>query len=678
MTRQLGNLSHTFDGPTFREYVHILDRLVNIKIGCILVDLANQQQQEQEQQQCEHDDDSDSDEDDSASPQSRRRRQSGTNRSSRSNKKHHNNNNPTTTSTTKETPLEVMVEFLSTLLHCVRREHPTDVARLVHEAVTVCLSEFHPTNGVPFPIPVLDLLLHSIGQGPTQWVIAAAAAAPPAEVAAAACALKKNKRNKGDSGATAAAAVSAAVQQVQVPNPTYQVATQVIRSILNRIAGPISSLLNGLLNGEPHCTDQSSIRCILATDSTDESAAVKKTNSNRTSMAAAAAATEMDNNDNEVYNIVFELHRVAPQILTTVLGTVATGLRSVVTKQRYEVTLLLGRLFASNVGLAQEYAVCFRDWLSRKRDVDPSIRVCMVKQCMAVLQAAAVAAAATAAPNHTKRATTTSGGNSSGSASAVDPEIAHATADMLKMLVTTDPSLDVRMEAIHLVCDWAYKAVVVVGVAGGPSPAVTASLLQAVATRVSAKHKQERRDAVTGLAHVYFRQYLQPHLKAVIDGGDDCDLQVIVKALHETCHLELATSGSGKAANKRRHRNHDDDDWLDVTEEQYRWIPAKVLECVCFTDETDAEMRSRVVQIVDELLLGPSKKLTPTAQAIGLTSLLDSMAEGGANSLLLTSGNRSNAFKFLQQLLGQRATLQKTVSRYIDARAEMRACEAGK
>jgi hypothetical protein len=47
-------------------------------------------------------------------------------------------------------------------------------------------------------------------------------------------------------------------------------------------------------------------------------------------------------------------------------------------------------------------------------------------------------------------------------------------------------------------------------------------------------------------------------------------------------------------------------------------------------------MRSRVVQIVDELLLGGGKKMTPTAQAIGWTAMLDSVVEGGAGSLLRT------------------------------------------
>lgn len=578
MTRQLGNLAHTFEGPVFQQYRHILDLLANVRIGCILVDLANQRED-------------DGDEEDEEMTL-----------------RHHKS---------KETPLDVFVEFLSTLLYSVRREHPAEVLELVQQAISTCLVEYHPTNGVPFPIPILDLLLHSIGQGPTQLVLAPAA----------------TSNKKGSKSAAAAGAV----RQMEVANPTYQVAAAVIRTLLNKVATPISQLLNGLLHREPYVVDQSSIRCLTVATDDNEVENQKNNGSNKT------AAVESDSNDNEIYNIIFELHRVAPQILATVLGTVANGLRSALTTQRYQVTLLLGRLFAVS-DMAEEYAACFREWLGRKLDVDPNIRLCVMKQCMAILVAVS-----------TKRAP---------GAPVVDPEIALVTAEALTLLVTSDPSLDVRMEAIHLICDWAYKAA-----AGSP---VTASLLQAVGSRVSAKHKQERRDAVTGLAHVYFRQYLQPHLKAVIEGGDDCDIEIIFKALHGTCHLEPA-----EKSHKRGSRRQHDEDWTNVLDEQYRWIPARVLECVYFTDQTDTEMRSRVVQIVDELLLGSGKKMTPTAQAIGWTAMLDSVVEGGAGSLLLNTGGHSNAFKFLQQMLGQRAALQKTVSRYIDARTEIREYEAG-
>jgi hypothetical protein len=51
----------------------------------------------------------------------------------------------------------------------------------------------------------------------------------------------------------------------------------------------------------------------------------------------------------------------------------------------------------------------------------------------------------------------------------------------------TDPALDVRLEAIHLICDLAYRP--------KASRAIVANCRYA---RVSAKHKQERQDTLAG------------------------------------------------------------------------------------------------------------------------------------------------------------------------------------
>jgi len=192
---------------------------------------------------------------------------------------------------------------------------------------------------------------------------------------------------------------------------------------------------------------------------------------------------------------------------------------------------------------------------------------------------------------------------------------------------------------------------------------------------VSSRNKKERKDAITGLARIYAKKFVEPQLKAVVDGGEDCEIEVVVKTLHEMCHLEHSRSKRGK----RRH--HEAAEWSDVSEERYGWIPANAWKCACYSDAVDPEMRTRVYQILDELLFGKLKDgtpaLTPTAQAIALTAMIDSLVEGGAHSLLTGNSVPSDAFKFLQQLLSQRAQLQKAVSSYIDARAEMRNYEAG-
>jgi hypothetical protein len=102
-------------------------------------------------------------------------------------------------------------------------------------------------------------------------------------------------------------------------------------------------------------------------------------------------------------------------------------------------------------------------------------------------------------------------------------------------------------------------------------------------------------------------------------------------------------------------------------------------------------MHNGVVQIVDEVFLGSFKtdkssklKMTQTARAVGLALLLESLChDHGADQQQpwLTCEqllrNTTNAFKFMQQLLGQRARLQKTIRSYIDARAAIRECKSG-
>ena len=510
----------------------------------------------------------------------------------------------------KNEPLEVLVELVRTLLNSVRREHSVEVLDFVPILISHCLEEYHPTQGVPIPIPFLDELLHAIGQGPTQWILAPNAGA-----------VRSKKSQK--------------LPQIEVPNPTYNVATKIIRSHLNKLAAPISDLLNGLLNGEQHVIDQSTIRCLQAEEDDED----EKIDDN-----------EGSSGNNEVYNIIFELHRVAPAALTTVIGNVSSRLTSGVKKERYQVVQLLGRLFASagsSTNLADQYGAVFRQWLGRHIDIDVEIRISMVKHCMEVLK------------------TVTKNGDG------MDSDHVLGIAEALQQLVTSDQSYEVRSEAVRRICDWAYQS-------GGT--AVTALLLQAVGTRVSSKNKQERKDAVTGLAHIYCRQWVEPQLTAVLNGGDDCEIEVIVKALHEMCNLELAASSKRHRKRSRLLHHEHEQAWKDVSEEQYGWIPSTVLDCAYFTDQVDPEMRTRVFYILDESLLG--KKLTSTAQAIALTAMMDSLVhDDGGHSLLATAAggcSPSRAFKFLQQLLTQRASLQREVSRYIDARAEMKNYEAGK
>ena len=675
----------------------MLEVLANVRIGCILVDLVNQHS---DQPVPMSDEDSDDDEDDTDVSRSLRKKSV-----------------PTLSS------MDALVDLLSTLLHCVRREHPTEILSLVPQAISACLCDYHPAQGgIPFPIPILDVLLKSIGQGPTQLIIA------PAVSSSNSTSVSKSTKLRGKSASSPA---SAAIQQVEVPNPTYQVAAQVIRSLLNRIAQPISQLLNGLLNGEPFYTDQSTIRCILAVNTSemdlDPPDSAKKSKSggkNSTTSSAIASKYQVDwknDENNEVYTIAYEFHRVAPQVLATVVGTIVHGLRSTSTIQRLGVTQFFGQLFAvQGAKYACDYASCFRDWLNRKNDIVPSIRLCVVQHCMSILQITT----STSTPMPKEEILLLDGGG----AIQHRLDVAFAATEVVANLLSSDPSLDVRTEAIHLVCDWIYQRPKASGATNNPSKenGLLLLLLEAVASRVSSKQKQERRDAVTGLAHIYCKHFVQPNLqhvvaacitaeKSVVDDDviDEDVFAVSIRALHEMCeNIETgaaahSSQGRSNSIGRRRHKN-DGDSFSEFENENtsttlmdlYRWIPSKVLECVCITDSIDSEMRSRVVQIIDEMLLKESSSTdikgkhsgqsatVSVARAISWTSLLDSLVtdsngdpQSSVGLLQMTNKNyhryTSASFKFLQQLLTQRATLQSTASRYIDARSQIRELEPG-
>jgi hypothetical protein len=113
----------------------------------------------------------------------------------------------------------------------------------------------------------------------------------------------------------------------------------------------VAELLNGLLRGDESIVNESRIGCM---DS--EEWGVKKKGS-----IVAAAKEEVN-----VYSITYELHRIAPNVLTTVIGTVASSLVSGDVAARGRATKLLGRLFGARTSdVARRFGPCFREWLRR-------------------------------------------------------------------------------------------------------------------------------------------------------------------------------------------------------------------------------------------------------------------------------------------------------------------------
>jgi sister-chromatid-cohesion protein PDS5 len=508
--QQIDNLSHTTNPSmaNYQPYAHILSLFAQVRIGCVLVEMCNNE---------------------------------------------------------VDQALDLLRELVHTLLNLVRNEHSEEIKQFAVLSVVAILDEYN-NNVLPIPLPLLDEILFCIGQGPTVQV------ANP----------NYSKTNK--------------LAMMDQPNPAYATASAVIKATLNRTATPVANLLNGLLQGQ---VDDSSI------------------------------STEHDVHPN-VYDIVFELHRVAPQILTTVIGTVAHGLSSPHVETRLAVTTLLGRLLP----FCTQFRPCFRDWLGRQHDVEVPIRKSLVSPLVQLLQTNAA-------------------------------DIASQANQALEALLH-DPNLDVRLDVIYQVSDTVYR----LGHAG-----VSPSLLRAVGARVQSKYKQERKNALTGLAQVYFRRYARVQLEKVemATGGEDVDvpIAVVLKALHDTCHLQVRRRGRRSSADERGG---------DLEEELYGWIPKLVFESAFWNDKNDSEMRSRVVKCVDECLLGNDlsshRSLTPTSRAVGLTMIFDSLRSASEN--LLMEPGRSGAFKHMVGLLEQRAFLQKSISDYLDARSQVREHEKGK
>ena len=235
------------------------------------------------------------------------------------------------------------------------------------------------------------------------------------------------------------------------------------------------------------------------------------------------------------------------------------------------------------------------------------------------------------------------------------------------------------MLGIHQVCDLAHQATVSDSTSssggedaaasptavepakpnkypGHPISVISPELLHAVSHRVSSKDKVERKDAITGLSQIYFKHYLRKKLKLVQEGGDDVSIDEILEVWHLT-QLNASPQGS-------REGRED--------EERFAWIPTRVMECVSFADADDAEMRSRVFQLVDDVLLGACKgkpesgsTLTPTSRAIGLALIVASVKEKG------------DAYLWMQTLFLQRSRLQRALGSYLDARARAKEHPAG-
>jgi hypothetical protein len=375
--------------------------------------------------------------------------------------------------------------------------------------------------------------------------------------------------------------------QIEQQNPSYLVATAIVRKTVDRLSTPIANLLNGLLNSDTRIVAESSILTKPPAD-----------------LKLSRPQQQDQTSEANVWSIVYEFHKIAPSVLTTVIGTVANYLTSPELEVRRMVVNLFGRLFSGpNAKLAMQFRPCFREWLKRANDIEPEVRLAMIEFLLKLV------------PSEVR-------------------EISEEAQQFLKKPLTEDSSLEVRLQTIYGLCDIAHRH----------RDSISPHLWQMVGSRVSSRNKQERKDALTGLAQTYFRQYVVHHLGHV---QDDCSLDIVQNAL-SVCLDNYET-------------------------DQYYWIPTKVFESASFTDTIDSEMRSRVTQSMDDLLLGSelpnsNKQLTSTARAVGLAVIVHTLKQDSS----------VNPYSWMCDLMVRRSKVQKALEKYIIARSEIRNHKSGK
>jgi hypothetical protein len=679
--RQLGSLVHTTSTkmPHFYDYYRILDLLAEVKIPVLLVDLykVNDDHDRARRRRRKHKKSRQQPSQDTALDTVNMSEADSDEESEDENSHHHVSN------TTSQEALQVLTELFRTLLGSVRNEHPREILDYCEKIMTSCIEEFFDTSVLP--VPILDELLLAIGQGRTVLVVQQPQQSSQLQQA-------RSKRRGVKKAPPAAGAPMYAPQL----NPSYVVASAVVRHNVERLSAPIATLLNGLVNNDARSIGESTLTTQLeeyressdASDLSPEPEEDKRRNSkgnkDKTTpaeqaildLANAIGEPQPQQQDSHVtshvWNIIYELQVVEPSTLTTVIGNLASSFETSDFGQRVMVTQTLGKLFrghhrkdSTNLTMAVEYNPCFRQWLLRSADKRLEIRQLMLPHLMEM---------ARACPDT----------NATGPKVELVREVHAALLERL----SKDPSPEFRKTVIQQLSNVAY----------GHRRVLPAHLMRAIGTQVKSKNKEERRDALTGLVQTYFRQYIKYHLSSVMQGGDDCPIEVVLAVLEKCCRsspvdamdrIRLSLDKSPKGRNRRNVRrskgkdedSDEDEEGMEENERRkqddfdyYQWIPSILFEAASYTDAMDSDMRSRVVMLIDELLLGcelrgpdDRKHLTSTARATGLAVVVD--------------GVRSQshlAWHWMGALLDERAKLQNTLKAYINARADIRNHVTGK
>ena len=599
----------------------------------------------------------------------------------------------------KKEALQILSELFRTLLQSVRNEHKTEILEFCQKTLTSCVEEFFET--VMIPVPILDELLVCIGQGPRVLVLQQQTQRKEPE------ADEKQKRGRKR---TVGGKTQPVLVTVQQNNPSYLVASAVIRASVERLSTPIATLVNGLVNSDPRYIGQSTISNHVCETSDSDEGNKKKSEipAEVMEMVGKLGKPQKQQQDihgtSNVYSVILELQRVAPAILTTVFGNLASHVETSDAAQRTMVVQTLGKLFAGNqsdasgnLKVAYQYNPCFRQWLQRSGDRLLEIRRIMLPHMLALAKAGSYYLTGAAGQSE---------------ASSPQAELARDVQDALVRRLASEPSAEFRTEIVQELCNLSYM----------DRKIVSKKVMDQVGGRVMSKDKTERKNALTGLVQLYFKQYVRHHLSTVLEGGDDCPIESVLEVMDECCSPSTSANGGAgltsviaarskavssssagtkssprkakKRGRKGGRRRRDEDSEPEESDEEneelnnsrdisfalveaddfsyFQWIPCVLFESASYTDAIDSDMHSRVIQLMDEILLGCSlhpdknKQLTSTGRATGLAVMLDAI-----------KSQSQVAWHGMETLQSTRAKLQKTLKNYLDARADIRNFETG-
>merc|ERR1712238_18855 len=353
---------------------------------------------------------------------------------------------------------------------------------------------------------------------------------------------RKGRNKKRTASAIVTTAHTAAVVYVQQNNPSYMVASAVVRATMDRLSTPIASLLNGLVNSDPRSIDKSTIlNHVVCENNEDHLDGNEKDNDNVSEkvleMSLNLGKPQRQQQDihgtSNVYSVILELQRVAPAILTTVIGNLSSHVETLDADHRCLVVQTLGKLFAGssssggsnskssssgassyngNLTVAYQYNPCFRRWLTRSGDRIEDIRQIMLPHMIALVKAGSVLFR-------------NAQSSSSLSLSSPEAELAREVQGALIARLTNDSSKILVLQVIQELCTISYHH----------RKVLSRNLLEHVGLKVLSKEKLERKNALTGIVQLYFRQYIKFHLSTVQEGGDDCPIEAVLQVLNDCC-----------------------------------------------------------------------------------------------------------------------------------------------